>query len=356
MIKNSYTVIGMMSGTSLDGIDLCHVRLDFENNKWKPELLHCETVPYSVVWEERLRKAVFSTQQLVDELNVEYTALLVAVFNDFMKRNHIDEIDAICSHGHTVFHRPELGYTLQIGNLPQLAIGTQQRVVCNFRVQDVALGGQGAPLVPLGDMLLFSDYEACLNLGGFANMSYSDAKGNRLAFDIVAVNTVLNHYANTLGMAFDDRGVLARRGAVNHDLLTVLNQLDFYGLPAPKSLGIEMVNAVILPLIDKASLSVEDVLNTFVEHIAFQIAAAIPDSCKNVLVTGGGAYHDYLMERLRFYRADLDIVVPSAQQINYKEALVFALLGVLKLENQINVLASVTGASRNHSSGYVFNP
>lgn len=356
MIKNTYTVIGMMSGTSLDGIDLCHVRLDFEHNKWKPELLHCETVPYSVVWEERLRKAVYSPKQLVDELNVEYTALLVTVFNDFMKRNHLDKIDAICSHGHTVFHRPELGYTLQIGNLPQLATGTKQRVVCDFRVQDVALGGQGAPLVPLGDLLLFSDYEACLNLGGFANMSYSDANDNRLAFDIVAVNTVLNHYANTLGMAYDDRGVLARRGVVNRDLLTVLNQLDFYGLPAPKSLGIEMVNAVILPIIEKASLSVEDVLNTFVEHIAFQIAAAIPDACKNVLVTGGGAYHDYLMERLRFYRPDLDIVVPSAQQINYKEALVFALLGVLKLENQINVLASVTGASRNHSSGNVFNP
>lgn len=356
MIKNSYTVIGMMSGTSLDGIDLCHVRLDCEYNKWKAELLHCETIPYSVVWEERLRKAVFGSEQLVDELNLEYTALLVAVFNDFMKRNHIGEIDALCSHGHTVFHRPDLGYTLQIGNLPQLAIGTQQRVVCDFRVQDVALGGQGAPLVPIGDLLLFSDYEACLNLGGFANMSYNGPDGTRLAFDIVAVNTVLNHYANTLGIAFDDRGQLARRGVVDRNLLNELNQLEFYGLSAPKSLGIEMVNAVILPLINKASLSVEVVLNTFVEHIAFQIAKAIPVVCANLLVTGGGAYHDYLMERLRFYRPDVDIVVPSAQQINYKEALVFALLGVLKLENQINVLASVTGASRNHSSGHVFNP
>ncbi|MBW3519756.1 anhydro-N-acetylmuramic acid kinase [Flavobacterium sp. NKUCC04_CG] len=356
MLKNKYTVIGTMSGTSLDGIDLCYVVFDYQDNKWNSEIIHCETIAYSTAWEDRLRQAVFASEEDVKALNVEYTELLVVVYNDFMLRNNIKSVDAICSHGHTIFHRPELGYTLQIGNLANLATGTRQRVVCDFRIQDVKLGGQGAPLVPLGDALLFADYDACLNLGGFANMSYTDTVGTRLAFDIVAVNTVLNHYANKLGRSYDDGGLIARSGTVNSALLKQLNLLPFYDLPAPKSLGIEMVNALLLPIIDSFSCTVEEVLCTYVEHIAFQIARSIPEFCKNILVTGGGAYHSFLMERLRFYKPDLAIVVPDSQLINYKEALVFALLGVLRLENQVNVLASVTGAFENHSSGVVFNP
>ncbi len=356
MGKNKYTVIGTMSGTSLDGIDLCYVVFDYQKDKWSSEIIHCETIAYSKEWEARLRQAVFTSTDDVKALNVAYTQLLVGVYNDFMRRNNIHSVDAICSHGHTVFHRPELGYTLQIGNLAELATGTRQRVVCDFRVQDVQLGGQGAPLVPLGDALLFADYDACLNLGGFANMSFTDKAGKRLAFDIVAVNTVLNHYANKLGMNYDDGGSVARSATVNTALLERLNQLPFYDLPAPKSLGIETVNSLLLPLIESFSLTVEEVLCTFVEHIAIQIARAIPDFCKNILVTGGGTYHLFLMERLRFYKPKLAIVVPTSQLIDYKEALVFALLGVLRLENQVNVLASVTGASKNHSSGVVFNP
>lgn len=356
MTKNNYTVIGMMSGTSLDGIDLCHVHFEYQRDKWTAELLHCETIAYSKLWEQRLRTAVLAAQRDVEQLNRDYTQLLIAVVNDFMERNQIGPIDAICSHGHTVFHRPELGYTLQIGNLPELATGTKQRIVCDFRVDDVALGGQGAPLVPMGDLLLFSDYDACLNLGGFANLSYTTQDDQRLAFDIVAVNTVLNYFANQIGLAYDDHGSLARTGTVNKKLLDRLNQIEFYDLPAPKSLGIEMVNQLLLPIIEQTSLDVTTVLCTFVEHVAFQLSKAVPIDCKNILITGGGAYHDFLIERFQLYKPDLALIIPSAEQINYKEALVFALLGVLKLENQINVLASVTGASRNHSSGHVFNP
>ncbi|WP_430613610.1 anhydro-N-acetylmuramic acid kinase [Flavobacterium sp. JP2137] len=356
MNKMNYQVIGMMSGTSLDGIDLCYVHLQYQEQGWKAQIKRGETIPYSPMWEQRLREAVLMSSSEVAVLNVEYTQLLVEVFNDFIARNQLVGIDAICSHGHTVFHRPELGYTLQIGNLPELARGTQQLVVCDFRVQDVLLGGQGAPLVPMGDLLLFADYDGCLNLGGFANLSFTADSGKRLAFDIVAVNTVLNHYANSCGLAYDDRGTRARKGQIDVPLLTALNQLEFYDLPAPKSLGIEMVHATLLPMIDQANLPLEDRLCTFVEHVALQIAKAIPASCRSILATGGGVYHDYLIERLRVHRPLLDVVIPAAEQINYKEALVFALLGVLKLENQINVLASVTGASTNHSSGRIFHP
>lgn len=241
------------------------------------------------------------------------------------------------------------GFTLQIGNLPIIRDLVNQTIVCDFRVQDVQLGGQGAPLVPIGDELLFSEYDYCLNLGGFSNVSFNE-NGNRIAFDISPVNTVLNFYASELGFPYDDAGNLAKSGNVNQDLLKQLNDLEFYALPYPKSLGMEFVNAKIFPLINSFSIEVKDKLRTFVEHTAIQIANICSKPNAKLFITGGGAYNRFLIERLRNYLPTTEVIIPDDKTIQFKEALIFGFLGVLRLRNEINVLSSVTGASKNHSS------
>ena len=271
----------------------------------------------------------------------------------FIQRNNIQELDAICSHGHTIRHQPEKEFTLQIGNLPRLAKLISRTVVCDFRVQDVKLGGQGAPLVPIGDRLLFPEYDFCLNLGGFANIS-SEIHGNRIAYDICPVNIVLNHYAQKLGKEFDEDGNLAKFGELNLILLQSLNDLPYYTEKPPKSLGLEWVNEHIFLLLDSFNLSSEDILRTFTEHIAIQLAVQFPKKA-SVLITGGGAYNSFLIERLKNL-VSVEITIPSPEIVEFKEALIFGLLGVLKLRGEINCLSSVTGASIDHSSGQVYTP
>ena len=226
-------------------------------------------------------------------------------------------------------------------------------VVCDFRVQDVELGGQGAPLVPIGDRLLFSEYDYCLNLGGFANCSY-EKNGQRIAFDICPVNIVLNKYAEKLGKDFDENGKFAESGIVDENLLHQLDSLKFYSGKPPKSLGLEWVKENIFPLLEASKISSEDVLRTFTEHIAVQLAKQFSDRA-SVLITGGGAYNSFLIERFKNLSA-IEVVVPSKEIVEYKEALIFGLLGVLKLRDEVNCLASVTGASKDHSSGKIFFP
>lgn len=341
-----------MSGTSLDGVDLAHIK--FTNDQhWNFEILETATVPYNDDWLAILKKAVdFSTSEL-DILNKEYTHLLAQIIKDFISENNIHTIDAVCSHGHTILHKPNLGYTLQIGNLPIIATLTDQTIVCDFRVQDVELGGQGAPLVPIGDKLLFSEHDYCLNLGGFSNISF-DENGKRIAFDISPVNTVLNFYATTLGFPYDDKGSLAKTGNLNSNLLEELNNLSFYKLPYPKSLGIEFVNEYTFPLLNSFSISTFDKMNTFVEHIAIQISKVIDKKNASLFITGGGVYNEFLIESIINHLPKTKIVIPDKKTIEFKEALIFAFLGVLKLRNEDNVLSSVTGASKNHSSGKIF--
>lgn len=352
MFKESYHVVGVMSGTSLDGIDLAHVNLYKKDGKWSFQIFECITISYSNQWLNKLKGAIhFSENELV-LLNEEYTNYLGNIIKCFLKEYKIKFIDAVCSHGHTVLHQPQNGLTLQIGNLPKIAKIVGQNVVCDFRVQDIALGGQGAPLVPIGDRLLFSEYDYCLNLGGFSNVSFEE-NGERIAFDISPVNTVLNFFANQLGFDFDNKGEIARSGKCNEVLLTELNNLDFYQKKYPKSLGVEFVNATILPLIEKYPISIEDKLNSFIEHIAIQISQAIPKKEGKLLITGGGAYHLFLLERMEYHLPKIHAVIPTAKTLEFKEALIFALLGVLKLRREVNVLQSVTGAQNDHCSGVV---
>lgn len=353
MKRNKYHIIGVMSGTSLDGIDLAEIIYNFSEAKWNFEIITAETVPYSSFWKDELREAINYSEEKLERLDFKYTEKLSEEILKFIKKHNILEIDAVCSHGHTIFHQPEKGFTYQIGNLPKISKMLGQTVVCNFRVQDVELGGQGAPLVPIGDRLLFPEYDYCLNLGGFANCSF-EKNGERIAFDICPVNIVLNNYAEKLGHNFDEGGKLAASGKVNEALLVKLNTLPFYNKKPPKSLGLEWVKEQIFPLLDASGISSEDILRTFTEHIAVQLAKQFRENA-SVLISGGGAYNSFLIERLNKI-AQVETTIPFREIVEFKEALIFGLLGVLKLRDEVNCLASVTGAERDHSSGKIFSP
>ena len=353
MKEDYYNVIGAMSGTSLDGVDLAHIQFSVKSNKWAFEILESETIPYNSSWILSLKSAVDYSKIQLEKLNQDYTQLLASIIKAFIEKHKIENLDAVCSHGHTILHQPQNGFTLQIGNLPKIASLIHQTVVCDFRVQDVQLGGQGAPLVPIGDQILFPEYDYCMNLGGFSNVSFEENK-TRIAFDISPVNTVLNFYANQLGLDYDDKGKISRTGKINDPLLSELNALDFYQKKHPKSLGFEFVKETVLPIIESHQISTADKLHTFTEHVALQIALALPKKSGSLYITGGGAYNDFLIERIQFYLPEMKIIIPSAKILEFKEALIFALLGVLKLRGEINVLSSVTGAKKNHSSGVIF--
>ena len=353
MNKQKYSVLGVMSGTSLDGIDLAHCVLSIsEENNWSYTIESAATIVYPPSWKNRLQEAVHFSKGRLQTLNTEYTYYLGEVISNFIKKQQLENLDAVCSHGHTILHRPDKGITLQIGNLPFLAELVGEKIVCDFRVQDVQLGGQGAPLVPIGDRLLFGNYDYCLNLGGFANCSY-EKEGKRIAYDICPVNIVLNRYAELKGLPYDDAGKIAASGQLNNTLLDTLNELPFYDQAPPKSLGLEWVQQHIFPLMDASKISVENKLRTFTEHIAIQLAHQFTEGSQ-VLVTGGGAYNLYLLERVSSLK-EVILVVPDATLVEFKEALVFGLLGVLKLRDEVNCLASVTGAQKDHSSGVIYS-
>lgn len=340
-----------MSGTSLDGVDLAEVIFSEENGRISFEIGKTQTAVYSQTWIEKLKSGINYSEKELIILNWEYTVLLGSIIKSFISENKIKNIEAVASHGHTILHQPNKGFTLQIGNLPEIAEIVGQTVVCDFRVRDVELGGQGAPLVPVGDRLLFSEFDYCLNLGGFSNISFEE-QGERLAYDISPVNTVLNFYAGKLGFEFDNKGAISSQGEFNAVLFEKLNSFDFYRKKYPKSLGVEFVRDIIFPVTE--NYPVKEVLRTFSEHVAYQVSENIYRKNSRLLITGGGAYNDFLIERIRFYLPETQIIIPEKELIEYKEALIFALLGYLKIQNKINVLSSVTGAKRDHSSGSVY--
>lgn len=352
MTTATYNVIGVMSGTSLDGIDLAHITFDFDGN-WKFQIHCAETFPYAKIWKEKLDKLVSFNKDDLKLIDEDYTVYLSDVINRFIENHNLENIDAICSHGHTALHQPDNQITYQIGNLERIAKFTNTTVVCDFREQDVRLGGQGAPLVPIGDRLLFSEYNSCINLGGFANISM-EVENIRIAFDICPLNIVMNIYAKQLGFKYDDGGQIAKSGQINDGLLNELNALEFYCLKPPKSLGLEWVDAFIFPVLKKYSLSEADILRTFIEHVAMQISDVIQSNSK-VLFTGGGAYNSFLLERILSHKK-FELIVPKSVLVEFKEALIFGLLGVLKLRGEVNCLASVTGAKHDHCSGIIYYP
>ena len=343
--------LGVMSGTSLDGLDIAYIKLNFETS-FQFEILKAVTIPYHPDWKNALKNGFHLSGEELTKLDADYGIYLGNTLKEFIAENSIENLDFIASHGHTIYHNPGENYTLQIGNGPYINTITGIKTICDFRTQDVALGGQGAPLVPIGDMLLFSEYDYCLNLGGFSNISMNE-NNQRIAFDICPVNIVMNHYVNSLNLEYEN-GEIASKGNIDTTLLNELNSLPFYNDSKPKSLGYEFILETIFPIINKYNLEIKDILRTFVEHIAQQIAKKIAsDSSKKMLITGGGAFNIFLIERLKEY-TKTELIIPENSIIDYKEALVFALLGYLKDEEKNNCLKSVTGASKDHSSGIIY--
>ncbi len=351
-MNSEYHIIGLMSGTSLDGLDIAYVHFRQEGGRWNYQILHADSIPYSREWQDKLRNSYYQTAEGITALDAEYGRYLGERVNVFIHQHQIGEVDFIASHGHTVFHRPDLGYNLQIGNGAHLHATSGLPVVCDFRTLDVAFGGQGAPLVPIGDKLLFDAYDYCLNIGGFANISFDDEQGRRIAYDLCPANYCLNRLMRTRGQEYDRNGDTARSGKVNRLLFDALNALAYYHLPAPKSLAQEWVDAHIFPLVNQCNDTFENLIATLTEHAAYQIAYPLREGA-SVLVTGGGAYNTYLLERALAHKYFI-CVKPDPALIEYKEALIFAFLGLRRAERLPNCLQSVTGASHDVESGLVY--
>ncbi|QBO59263.1 anhydro-N-acetylmuramic acid kinase [Chryseobacterium salivictor] len=345
----NFHALGLMSGTSLDGLDVCYASFQKDElGKWNFQILRAVTFPYSETWEKRLRNAIHLSAEEIFSLNSEYGFYLGEKVNEFIIQYAIKNIDFIASHGHTVFHQPEKKFTVQIGDGRAIKFLTNIPVIYDFRSQDVLMGGNGAPLVPIGDELLFPEYSACLNLGGFSNISFKE-NGKRIAFDICPVNIVLNHFSKKLGKDYDENGDFARNGNVNPQLLQSLNSIKYYQKSPPKSLGMEWVSQYILPEFKDEDPSV--ILATFTEHAAIQIAEIFNRfQLDKVLFTGGGTYNSFLIERI-LSKTNTEICTPDKEIIDFKEALIFAFMGVLRITNEDNILSSATGSSRNHCSG-----
>lgn len=347
MAVRSYWVIGIMSGTSLDGLDIAFCEF-WTTKSWQYRIHFAETINYTNEWKNKLYKAHLLSGYELTELHKDYGILIGESINAFIEKHRIPHIDLIASHGHTVFHQPDKQINLQIGNGAYIAALTGISTVYDFRTLDIALGGQGAPLVPLGDELLFSQYTYCLNIGGISNISFKQHQ-KRVAFDICPSNMVLNFLAQQKGLPYDKNGNLARTGKIDYTLLLKLNQLSYYQIQYPKSLGREWVEREFLPLLVEYPTSTENKLATCTEHIAYQIGMCSQYNGK-MLITGGGSHNTFLLERISKY-TKAQIVVPDKNTVDFKEALIFAFLGLLRWKGKINVLSSVTGAKSNSISG-----
>jgi anhydro-N-acetylmuramic acid kinase len=352
MPKKQYHALGLMSGTSLDGLDIAWCRFEETNKRWTFKILKAKTLAYSFGWKSKLSEAHLLQVTDLLALHAEYGHWLGKVCQQFIQKNRITKLDCIASHGHTIFHQPERKFTFQLGDGNAIHAETGLPIVHDFRSLDVQLGGQGAPLVPIGDKLLFSDADVCLNLGGIANLSL-DKSGKRVAFDICFANMGLNYLTQKLGLAFDKGGALAASGKVN-DLL--LKKLLAFHLPFKAkrpSLAREHFENGLQNLLDNETISIHDRLYTVCECIAIKINESISSNKKqSLLITGGGVRNSFLISRIKHHlHTKTDIKIPSHEIIDFKEALVFAFLGILRLENKINVLKSVTGAKLDSSSG-----
>ena len=352
MTSGIYTVAGMMSGTSLDGMDLVLCRFEQVKGKWQFHIQKAQTIEYPEFWREKLINARNLDVEDFIMLHNRYGVYIGEQLLSFLEGTGM-HVDLVASHGHTIFHQPGRNLTFQLGSGASIAATCRIPVVSDFRVTDMALGGQGAPLVPAGDELLFGEYAFCLNLGGIANISYVK-NGIRVAFDVCPVNMVANYLAFREGQEFDRDGILGKSGRINHKLVDELNHLAYYQETGPGSLGREWVESEFLPVLSGYDLPAKDLLRSVYEHIATRTAKAINSgNSGNVLVTGGGAFNTFLVELIQEKSTSI-LVVPEETIVKFKEAIIFALLGLLRMQNKTNCFASVTGAKADSSCGSIF--
>lgn len=358
-MKEEYFAIGGMSGTSLDGIDLAYCRYFFENGRWNFELINAKTYSFNKEVAFAIKEAIERKAYSNKALDVRLGNYYAAIINRFTNENRITNIDFVANHGQTIYHNPAEKITIQMGDGATIAQKTQLVCINNFRSADVELGGQGAPLVPIGDFHFYNDYNYCINLGGISNITVQNRNEVLLAFDISPCNVLLNYYARQMGFKFDNDGLIGCTGSFNELLFNQLNENLYYHQQPPKSLDAQNCIDVFIPIIDNFSISIEDKLHTIYKHIAYQIRGVIEkyhqQKKEKVLISGGGALNQFLVESIK---ADLpiEVFIPSNEIIEFKEAIIFGLLGVLKLNNSVNCLKVVTGAKRDNVGGEVWHP
>lgn len=362
----NYNVIGLMSGSSLDGVDIAYCQFSkTQEEGWQYQVIAAETIPYDPKWVIRLQHLDHQNAITFIKTHTFYGHYLGNLVNSFIESKQIQrsQIDFITSHGHTIFHNPRNMFTCQIGDGAAIATRTQLPVICNLRTSDVSVGGQGAPIVPIGDKHLFAKHKFCLNLGGISNISCKLDNGNMLGFDISPNNLALNYLAQKINLPYDANGEIAATGNVVRPLLEQLDATAYYQRPIPKSLSNGWVNKFFLPMLEMFDLSIEDKMRTLVEHIAMQISRDIrriyqtqpvsQSSDDSILVTGGGAHHRFLIEQLASV-SPVKVVIPSLETVDFKEAIVMGFIGVLRARGEANVLSSVTGADRDTVNGAIY--
>ena len=346
-----------MSGSSLDGLDIVFAELHETAGSWNYEIVAAECIEYDEAWQNKLRHATDINACDYQLLHTDYGRFIGLKINEFIEANNLQlKVNLVSSHGHTTFHLPKHKMTHQLGEGAAIASVTRLPVVSDLRAMDIAFGGQGAPIVPLGEKLLFAGYDFFLNIGGIANLSMKKKDGI-IAFDVCPANRILNMLAGEKNLAYDDEGKLSATGKVDHDLLGELNSLEYYKATYPKSLANSFGTDMVFPIIKSFKLMTEDALATYTEHICIQIKNSLSlsqqEKSQTLFITGGGVFNNFLVERLKKNLAEInfEIYIPEEGVVKYKEALIMALLGVLRWREQYTVLASVTGATRNSIGG-----
>jgi len=359
----TYKVIGLMSGSSLDGVDLAYCHFIVNGEEIDFELKIAETIPFPSNWITRLKHLPTQNALTFVKTHTYFGHYLGELINDFIKKHEL-EVDCIASHGHTIFHAPDKRFTTQIGDGAAMAAITQKTVVCDFRTQDIAIDGEGTPIAPAADRYLFSDFDFCMNIGGIANIT-CNATDKVVAFDIASANQVMNTMANILDLEYDDNGELAHRGEVNEEIIAQLNEFDYFKNPYPKSIANGWIQSQIIPIYLNTDCPINDKLRTAVEHLATQTAFSIQQIIKKeafhkdkyqLLITGGGAFNGFLMDCIqeKLEAMNVEVLVPSPEIIEYKEAILMGLMGVLRIEKRVNCFQSVTGAKRDTVGGAVY--
>jgi anhydro-N-acetylmuramic acid kinase len=355
-----YKAIGIMSGSSLDGLDIAFVEFHENGGKWNYEILEAECYPYSEEWIIQLKKAISLSASEYQQLHIDYGHYIGQQVNRFIEEKQLHyKVALVASHGHTTFHVPTKKMTAQLGDGAAIASEIQLPVVSDLRAMDVAFGGQGAPIVPIGEKLLLNQYELLLNLGGIANISHNSDQ--YIAFDICPANRVLNMLANDAGKEYDKDGEMASKGTADNNLMEKLNALDYYRQHYPKSLANDFGTDIVYPIVKEARLSTNDAIRTYTEHISAQIKNSVAGLINNkplaesrkLVVTGGGALNIFMVEQLKkdLLPLRIEVIVPDKKLVNYKEAMVMALMGVLRWREEYNVFSSVTGSVRNSIGG-----
>ncbi len=362
---STYHVVGLMSGSSLDGIDLSYCSYSTSGDAFDWELLNHATYPIPDTWKSRLLHLPEQSAKTFVKTHTYFGHFLSEVINDFIERQKITP-DFIASHGHTIFHEPNKRFTTQIGCGAAIATQTGLPVINDFRIQDISINGEGTPLAPAADLFLFEGYDFYLNLGGIANLT-AKTVDQLVAFDVCPANQLLNFLANQINLAYDKDGILAKSGQLLPALMERLRDFEYYRMSYPKSLDNSWIKKEVLSIFQQFEEPVQDKLHTTCKFIAEEITNSLSTVIQSLkmgknnhyklLATGGGTFNEFLLECIVESNTKgnlpIEVVLPEKEIIDFKEAILMGLLGVLRVQNRPNCFASVTGAKYDTIGGIV---